>query len=125
MSRIEAGKIELEDKPFDIRVLADELRNMFQESVEAKNLRFDVELVDFTDYFFTGDEFRLSQVLVNYLSMGLFGAKDYQYNGYSGDRMNGSSVREATIYLWISCWVSFSYVYWRLRWLKSDTLCGD
>lgn len=46
MSRIEAGKIELEDKPFDIRVLADELRNMFQESVEAKNLRFDVELVD-------------------------------------------------------------------------------
>ena len=49
MSRIEAGKIELEDKPFDIRVLADELRNMFQESVEAKNLRFDVELVDFTD----------------------------------------------------------------------------
>lgn len=125
MSRIEAGKIELEDKPFDIRVLADELRNMFQESVEAKNLRFDVELVDFTDYFFTGDEFRLSQVLVNYLSMGLFGAKDYQYNEYSGDRMNGSSVREATIYLWISCWVSFSYAYWRLRWLKSDTLCGD
>ena len=49
MSRIEEGKIELEDKPFDIRVLADELRNMFQESVEAKNLRFDVELVDFTD----------------------------------------------------------------------------
>ena len=49
MSIIEAGKIELEDKPFDIRVLADELRNMFQESVEAKNLRFDVELVDFTD----------------------------------------------------------------------------
>ena len=49
MSRIEAGKIELEDKPFDIRVPADELRNMFQESVEAKNLRFDVELVDFTD----------------------------------------------------------------------------
>lgn len=49
MSRIEAGKIELEDKLFDIRVLADELRNMFQESVEAKNLRFDVELVDFTD----------------------------------------------------------------------------
>ena len=41
MSRIEAGKIELEDKPFDIRVLADKLRNMFQESVEAKNLRFD------------------------------------------------------------------------------------
>lgn len=41
---------------------------MFQESVGAKNLRFDVELVDFTDYFCTGDEFRLSQVLVNFIS---------------------------------------------------------
>lgn len=68
MSRIEAGKIELENKPFDIRLLAGKLRNMFQESVEAKNLDFDVELDGFTDYFFMGDEFRLSQVLVNFMS---------------------------------------------------------
>lgn len=68
MSRIEAGKIELDNKPFDVRNLAGKLKNMFQESVEAKGLGFDVRLEDFTDYTFVGDEFRLSQVLVNFLS---------------------------------------------------------
>lgn len=68
MSRIEAGKIELDNKPFDVRTLAGKLRNMFQESVEIKGLEFDVRLEDFTDYTFVGDEFRLSQVLVNFLS---------------------------------------------------------
>lgn len=68
MSRIEAGKIELEHKAFDVRELADKLRNMFQENIEAKKLRFSVELVDFTETVLVGDEFRLSQVLVNFLS---------------------------------------------------------
>ena len=68
MSRIEAGKIELDNKPFDVRNLAGKLRNMFQESIEAKGLEFDVRMEDFTDYTFVGDEFRLSQVLVNFLS---------------------------------------------------------
>ena len=30
MSRIEAGKIELENKPFELEALAEKLRNMFQ-----------------------------------------------------------------------------------------------
>ena len=68
MSRIEAGKIELENKPFDVFALADKLRNMFQGTVEAKGVQFDVELLDFDTQFFVGDEFRLSQVIVNFLS---------------------------------------------------------
>ena len=68
MSRIEAGKIELENKPFDMFALADKLRNMFQATVEAKGVAFKIELLDFNDHFFVGDEFRLSQVLVNFLS---------------------------------------------------------
>ena len=68
MSRIEAGKIELENKPFDIRSMAQNLRNMFQTNIEAKGLRFEVELLDFDDYWLMGDSFRLSQVIVNFLS---------------------------------------------------------
>ena len=68
MSRIEAGKIELENKTFDIRELADKLSNMFKENIEAKGVRFDIELLDFEDYYLLGDEFRLSQVIVNFLS---------------------------------------------------------
>ncbi len=68
MSRIEAGKIELDHKPFDIRSLADKLRNMFQESIEAKGVQFGVDMVDVTEPVLVGDEFRLSQVIVNFLS---------------------------------------------------------
>ncbi len=32
MSRIEAGKIELESKPFELAALAEKLRNMFQKN---------------------------------------------------------------------------------------------
>lgn len=68
MSRIEAGRIELENKPFDIRNFAAKIRNMFQETVQEKGLQFEVELLDFDRYYLIGDEFRLSQVIVNFLS---------------------------------------------------------
>ena len=68
MSRIEAGKIELDKKPFDVRNLADKLRNMFQASIESKHVQFSVDMVDFTEPVLVGDEFRLTQVIVNFLS---------------------------------------------------------
>ena len=68
MSRIEAGKIELEEKTFDIRSFANNLRMMFQESVIAKGVHFEVELLNFDTYYLVGDELRLSQVIVNFLS---------------------------------------------------------
>lgn len=68
MSRIEAGRIELENKPFDIRVFATKIQNMFQETIQEKGLQFEVELLDFDRYYLIGDEFRLSQVIVNFLS---------------------------------------------------------
>lgn len=68
MSRIEAGRIELENQPFDIRTFATKIRNMFQETIQEKGLRFEVELLDFDRYYLIGDEFRLSQVIVNFLS---------------------------------------------------------
>lgn len=46
MSRIEAGKIELESKPFELAALAEKLRNMFQKNVEAKGVAFYVEMKD-------------------------------------------------------------------------------
>lgn len=68
MSRIEVGKIELDKKPFDVRNLADKIRNMFQASIESKYVQFSVDMVDFTEPVLVGDEFRLSQVIVNFLS---------------------------------------------------------
>lgn len=68
MSRIEAGKLELEEKAFDLFEIADKLRNMFQKNVESKGVAFVVELLDFDVRYLVGDELRISQVLVNFLS---------------------------------------------------------
>ena len=68
MSRIEADKIELEAKPFDLAALGGQLRNMFQKTVEAKGVRFDLRFEHFESTYVVGDQLRLSQVLVNLLS---------------------------------------------------------
>lgn len=68
MSRIEAGKIELESKPFELAALAEKLRNMFQKNVEAKGVAFYVEMKDVDVKYIVGDELRISQIQVNFLS---------------------------------------------------------
>lgn len=68
LSRIEAGKIELEQKSFDLYALGDQLRSMFQKTVEAKGLRFNLEFKNFTARYVVGDQLRITQVLVNFLS---------------------------------------------------------
>lgn len=68
LSRIEAGKLELEEKPLDLRSIANKLRNMFQETVEAKNVRFSVTFQDFDTYYVIADDIRLCQVLTNLVS---------------------------------------------------------
>lgn len=68
MSRIKAGKIELESKPFELAALAEKLRNMFQKNVEAKGVAFYVEMKDVDVKYIVGDELRISQILVNFLS---------------------------------------------------------
>ena len=68
MSRIEAGKIELESKPFELAALAEKLRNMFQKNVEAKGVAFYVEMKDVDVKYIVGDELSISQILVNFLS---------------------------------------------------------
>ena len=69
MSRIEAGKIELESKPFELAALAEKLRNMFQKNVEAKGVAFYVEMKDVDVKYIVGDELRISQILVNFYPM--------------------------------------------------------
>lgn len=68
LSRIEAGKLELEHKPFDLRDVAQKLDNMFRSTVEAKGVEFVINMGQFENYCVIGDETRLCQVLINFLS---------------------------------------------------------
>ena len=68
MSRIEAGRVQLESKPFSLRQLADRLHDMFAKSLEARGVHYEVRLEDMTVDYVIGDELRLSQVIINFLS---------------------------------------------------------
>ena len=68
MSRIEAGKVELEEKPFSLRALGQKLYDMFAKNLEARGIHYEVIYENMTADWVIGDELRLSQVIINFLS---------------------------------------------------------
>ena len=68
MSRIEAGRVQLESKPFSLRQLADRLYDMFAKSLEARGVHYEVRFEDMTVDYVIGDELRISQAIINFLS---------------------------------------------------------
>lgn len=68
MSRIESGKMELEEIPFDLYDMAEKIDSMFRETTKAKGIRWKIQMQDFDIRCVIGDEMRLTQVVVNFIS---------------------------------------------------------
>lgn len=68
MSRIESGKMQLEESTIDLLALADKLNSMFKSTVEDKGIHWKIEMEDFDIRYVIGDELRLSQVIINLIS---------------------------------------------------------
>ena len=68
MSRIESGKVQLEEVPFSLEQLAEKLDSMFRSTAEAKGINWKIEMQDFDVKYVIGDEMRLSQVIINFIS---------------------------------------------------------
>lgn len=68
MSRIEAGKVELEYKAFSLKKLGEHLYDMFAKTLEARGIHYEVKFEDMTVDYVRGDELRISQVIINFLS---------------------------------------------------------
>ena len=68
MSRIEAGKVELENKPFSLRAMGNKLYDMFAKTLDARGIRYAVNFEGVTVDWLLGDELRLSQIMINFLS---------------------------------------------------------
>jgi len=68
MSKIEAGKIELEPVPLNIRNMLNKICHIVQDSIEKKNQDFNVKLEEGLELNYIADELRISQVLTNLLS---------------------------------------------------------
>ena len=68
MSRIEAGKVELEEKAFSLRSLGNKLYDMFAKNLEGRGINYEVNFEDMTIDYVIGDELRISQIIINFLS---------------------------------------------------------
>ena len=70
LSKIEAGKLEIEHQPFDVIGMADELGTEFALQARAKNLQFHLSVPE-GPLEVCGDRVRLRQILNNFLSNAL------------------------------------------------------
>ena len=71
LSKIEAGKLELEVAPFDIRKLAAQIRLVWSETARLKGLDLTLEVDPETPAWLSGDAARVRQVLMNLVSNAL------------------------------------------------------
>ncbi len=67
MSRIESGRIHLEETECDLSDMMHEIRNMMTMEMQARNLAFDIDMEDVTDGRMICDRLRLNQILLNLL----------------------------------------------------------
>jgi len=68
MSRIESGKINLEEKPCSLSDILHGLRNIVQADIRAKQLELYIDALDVVDEDIYCDKLRLNQVLLNLVS---------------------------------------------------------
>ncbi len=78
MSRIESGKMHLEEKPCCLPDILHGLRNIVQADIHAKQQEFYIDTVDVFDEEIYCDKLRLNQVLLNLLSNAI------KYTGVGG-----------------------------------------
>lgn len=79
MSRIESGKMTLQENPLHLPTLMEDLSTMIRPSLEEKQIDFQMDLQDVQNEDVLADQLRLTQILLNLLS-----------NAVKYNRMNGS-----------------------------------
>lgn len=68
LSKVEAGGLELEKRPFDVVGLVESVVSTFQPSVTEKGVALSARIADGLPAFVLGDEFRVRQIVTNLLS---------------------------------------------------------
>ena len=71
MSRIESGRVSIEEKSLDLSELLSSIATIIQPVAEAKKLRFLVDVADVAGVRVVSDKLRLTQILLNLLSNGV------------------------------------------------------
>ncbi len=68
MSRIESGKMHIDEQASSLADIIHDLRSIIQSDIQAKHLEFFVDIMDVTEENIFCDKLRLNQVLLNLLS---------------------------------------------------------
>ncbi len=68
MSRIESGKVSINERPENLAEILQGLRNIIQSDIHAKNMELFIDTVDVTDEEVYCDKLRLNQILLNLTS---------------------------------------------------------
>ena len=71
MSRIESGKVKINEKPLHLPELLHDIRTIVQPNIVSKQLDFLIDTVDVRNEDIIADKLRLTQVLLNILSNGI------------------------------------------------------
>ena len=71
MGRLSSGRVELERLPFDMRLVAEQIRTMFEGQASDKGINFAVELDENECGFLLGDSMRLNRIIINFVSNAL------------------------------------------------------
>ena len=71
MSRIESGKVKIEEKPLHLPDLMHDIRTIIQPNIASKQLDFLIDMIDVKDEDIIADKLRLNQILLNILNNGI------------------------------------------------------
>lgn len=71
MSRIESGKVKIEEKPLHLPDLMHDIRTIIQPNIASKQLDFFIDMIDVKDEDIIADKLRLNQILLNILNNGI------------------------------------------------------
>lgn len=71
MSRIESGKVKIDEQPVHLPDLMHDIRTIVQPTITSKQLDFFIDTVDVRDENIIADKLRLNQILLNILSNGV------------------------------------------------------
>ena len=71
MSRIESGKVKIDENPLNLPELLHDIRTIVQPNIASKQLDFLIDTVDVKDENIIADKLRLTQILLNILSNGI------------------------------------------------------
>jgi CheY-like chemotaxis protein len=102
LSKIEAGKLELEPQSFNLKDLMDEVNSMFNAPMMNKAINFHQEIDTLVPDFLVADRIRLQQLMMNLLSNALKFTADGGDIGFSLQMAEPSSLGGSFLILTVS-----------------------